>query len=206
MGLVKARLGVEWSFYPEYGVVIMDWSPIVNWVYYWYCQFRKSSGQQLGILPVSFCGARWISSLYPWVEGTNDDLLCVMWYDSCFVICGMLVVYVILAWKTSGGAWGSWISDHGGVHGIPGKDHGGAHDVPNKDYAGEPMAITFMLHDILWLYVIGYFEELTKLCAYGFRFMFQVLQFSNERARDDCKAHTTCFCILWITLIWWCFC
>ena len=41
------------------------------------------------------------------------------------------------------------------------------------------------------MYGMWYFGELTKLCAYGFQFMFQVLRFSNGRARDDFMAHTT---------------
>ena len=41
-----------------------------------------------------------------------------------------------------------------------------------------------------------YLRELTKLCAYGFQFMFLVLQFSNGRTRDDCRVHITCFRIL----------
>ena len=43
----------------------------------------------------------------------------------------------------------------------------------------------------LCMYGMWYFGELAKLCAYGFQFMFQVLRFSNGRARDDFMAHTT---------------
>ena len=43
------------------------------------------------------------------------------------------------------------------------------------------------------MYGMWYLVDLTKLCAYSSQFMFPVLQFSNEGARDDCRAHTTCF-------------
>ena len=78
---------------------------------------------------------------------------------------------------------------------------GGAHDIPSKDHGGNP----WKLHVCCMIFydhmLCGIFRELTKLYAYGFQFMFQVLRFSNGRAQDDCKAHTTCFRILCITLI-----
>ena len=44
---------------------------------------------------------------------------------------------------------------------------------------------------ILCMCGMRYLGELTKTCANGFQFMFQVLRFSNGRARDDCREHTT---------------
>ena len=38
-----------------------------------------------------------------------------------------------------------------------------------------------------------YVRELTKLCAYGFQFMFQVLPVRKGRARDDHIARTMIF-------------
>ena len=52
-------------------------------------------------------------------------------------------------------------------------------------------------------FLIGmrYLGELTKLCAYGFIFMFQVFPVPRRRARDNCIAHTTWFPLLKYTLI-----
>ena len=45
---------------------------------------------------------------FPW-----KLVICVTLVDC--VVFGMQVVFVILAWKTSGGSRGSWIYDHVGV-------------------------------------------------------------------------------------------
>ena len=46
------------------------------------------------------------------------------------------------------------------------------------------------------MYVILSFGELTKLCVYGFPFMFQVLLVPRGRTWVDCIAHT-----IWIPLL-----
>ena len=43
------------------------------------------------------------------------------------------------------------------------------------------------------MYGVRYFGELTKLRAYGFYFMFEVLSDRKGRARDDRIAHTMIF-------------
>ena len=45
----------------------------------------------------------------------------------------------------------------------------------------------------LCMYGMWYCGELTKLCAYGFQFMFQVLPSSNGKARDNSRTHITSF-------------
>ena len=50
------------------------------------------------------------------------------------------------------------------------------------------------------MYGMWYFGELTKLCTYGFQFMFRVLPVPQGRARDDCRAHTTLFRIFLILM------
>ena len=107
---------------------------------------------------------------------------------------------MIHAWKTRGSPWHFDIRPWGEPMAFQVKTIGGAHDISDKDH-GEAHGNYMYVHDIPWLYFVWYFGEPTKLCAYGFKFMFQVLQFSKEKAQDGCRAHTICFRILWITLI-----
>ena len=59
---------------------------------------------------------------------------------------------------------------------------------PVSQWAGPVMYVV--------MFGMWYLGELTKLCAYGFQFMFQVLLVPRGRARDDCIAHTTWFSLL----------
>ena len=52
------------------------------------------------------------------------------------------------------------------------------------------------------VYGMGYFGELTKLRAYGFQFMFQVLPDRRQRARDDRIAHTMISALFDFDVFW----
>ena len=64
-------------------------------------------------------------------------------------------------------------------------------------YAGQDPMMGGAHYMFIVCMVCGILGELTKLCAYGFQFMFQVLLVRRGRARADCIADTTLFHILY---------
>ena len=60
----------------------------------------------------------------------------------------------------------------------------GSLDMYGMCYLGNSLCFALMVFSL---------GELTKLCDYDFQFMFQVLQFSNERVRDNHSAYTCVF-------------
>ena len=73
---------------------------------------------------------------------------------------------------------------------------GGAHyaslgEARYTQWAGPNMRVWVGPIMFLFMYGMWYFGEITKLCAYGFQFMFHILHDEKGRVRDDCRAHTT---------------
>ena len=76
------------------------------------------------------------------------------------IMCGMLVVFLILEWKTRRWLLALVCNTQGFGPDLTMKDHDTAHDIITR---------LWLAHSIL--YCTWYFGKLAKLCVYGFMFM-----------------------------------